>query len=142
MTSSTRSTSRRRLQWTLAALSAIPVASASREIARGPAGVPGGSPAVNPTVDSALRYANVYKAAVAPVIWSQLGRVERSPGLTFALSSLFVGGLARLRSWQQRGRPHPVIVAAVVLELAAPPLLLAWQQSIRTHHSPMKRELS
>jgi hypothetical protein len=137
-----RTNSRRRLQWTLAGLAAIPLASAGREIALGPAGVPGGSPAVSPTVDSALRYANVYKAAVAPVIWSQLGRVERSAGLTFALSSLFVGGLARLRSWQQRGRPHPVIVAAVVLELAAPPLLLAWQQRIRTRRSPIDGELS
>ncbi|WP_200954395.1 MULTISPECIES: DUF4345 domain-containing protein [unclassified Nocardioides] len=126
-----KSTSRRRLQWTLAVLAAIPFASAGREVALGPAGVPGGSPAVNPTVDSALRYANVYKAAVAPVIWSQLGRVERSAGVTFALSSLFVGGLARLRSWQQTGRPHPVTVGAVVLELAAPPLLVVWQQRIR-----------
>lgn len=38
-----QTSSRRRLQWTLAALAAIPLASASREIARGPAGVPGGS---------------------------------------------------------------------------------------------------
>lgn len=128
----TSMSSRRRLQRTLGVLAAIPLASASREIALGPAGVPGGSPAVSPTVDSALRYANVYKAAVAPVIWSQLGRVERSPALTLALSSLFVGGLARLRSWQQSGRPHPAIVGAVVLELAAPPLLAAWRQRLRT----------
>lgn len=138
----TWTTSRRRLQWTLAVLATIPLASASREIARGPAGVPGGSPAVPPTVDSALRYANVYKAAVAPVIWSQLGRAERSPALTFALSSLFMGGLARVRSWQQRGRPHPVIVGAVVLELAAPPLLIAWQQRIRTSRAPIHGEPS
>ena len=124
--------SRRRLQWTLAVLAAVPVASAGREIVLGPQGVPGGSPDVTPTVDSALRYANVFKFAVGPVIWSQLGRVERSPSLTYALASLFVGGLARLRSWQQRGRPHPVTVAAVVLELAAPPLLIAWQRRIRT----------
>ena len=65
--------SRRRLQWTLAALAAIPLASASREIVLGPQGVPGGSPDVTPTVDSALRYANVFKFAVGPVIWSQLG---------------------------------------------------------------------
>lgn len=122
--------SRRRLQRTLAVLAAIPLASACREIALGPAGVPGGAPSADPTVDSALRYANVYKAAVAPIIWSQLGRVERSP-VTFALSRLFVGGLARLRSWQQRGRPHPVIVGAIGLELLAPPLLVAWQQRIR-----------
>lgn len=122
--------SRRRLQRTLAVLATIPLASAAREIALGPAGVPGGSQAVNATVDSALRYANVYKAAVAPVIWSQLGHVERSPALRFALSTLFVGGLARLRSWQQRGRPHPAIVGATVLELAVPPLLAAWQHHI------------
>ena len=122
--------SRRRLQWTLAAFAAIPLASASREIVLGPQGVPGGSPDVTPTVDSALRYANVFKFAVGPVIWSQLGRVERSPSLTYALSSIFVGGFTRLRSWQQRGRPHPVTVGAVVLEIAAPPLLIAWQRRI------------
>jgi len=130
--------SRRRLQWIVAALATVPLASASREIALGPAGVPGGSPTVNPTVDSAFRYANVYKAAVAPIIWSQLGRVERSPALSFALSSLLVGGLARLRSWKQRGRPHPVIIGAVGLELVAPPLLIIWQRRIRNAGTPIE----
>jgi hypothetical protein len=114
----------------------VPLASAGREIALGAQGVPGGSPAVVPTVDSSLRYANVYKAAVAPVIWSQLGRVERSPGVTMALSSLFVGGLARVRSWQQRGRPHPVAVGAVALELVAPPALALWQRRVRARSIP------
>jgi len=131
--------SRRRLQWTLAALAAIPLASASREIVLGPQGVPGGSPDVTPTLDSALRYANVFKFAEGPVIWSQLGRVERSPSLTYALSSIFVGGFARLRSWQQRGRPHPVTVAAVVLEIGAPPLLIAWQRRIVSRSTTQAR---
>ncbi|WP_083853079.1 MULTISPECIES: DUF4345 domain-containing protein [unclassified Rhodococcus (in: high G+C Gram-positive bacteria)] len=131
--------SRRRLQWTLAALAAVPLASASREIVLGPQGVPGGSPDVTPTVDSALRYANVFKFAVGPVIWSQLGQVERSPNLTYALSSIFVGGFARLRSWQRRGRPHPVTVAAVVIEIAAPPLLIAWQRRILSRSTPQER---
>ena len=124
--------SRRRLQWTLALLAALPFASAGREIALGAQGVPGGSPEVTPTVDSELRYANVFKLAVGSVMWSQLGRVERSSSLTYALFSLFVGGLARLRSWQQRGRPHPVALIALVLEIAAPPLLIRWRRRIRT----------
>ena len=120
--------SRRRLQWTLGVLAAIPVASASGEILRGAQGVPGGSADVSPTVDSSLRYANAFKFAVGPVIWSQLGRVERSPALTFAAATIAVGGLARLRSWQQRGRPHPVSVGAVALETIGVPILLAWQR--------------
>ncbi len=124
------SDSRRRLQWTLGVLAAIPVASATGEILRGPQGVPGGSPDVIPTVDSSLRYANVFKFAVGPVIWSQLGRVERSPALSFAAATIAIGGLARLRSWQQRGRPHPITVGAVALETIGVPLLLAWQRRL------------
>lgn len=63
----------------------------------------------------------------------------RSPSLTYALSSIFVGGFTRLRSWQQRGRPHPVTVAAVVLEIAAPPLLIAWQRRILSRSTPQER---
>lgn len=125
-----KSASRRRLQWTLGVAAAIPVASATAEIIRGPQGVPGGSPDVTPTVDSALRYSSVFKFAVGPVIWSQLGRVERSPAVSFAASTIAIGGLARLRSWQQSGRPHPAIVAAIALEVLAGPLLLIWQRSV------------
>jgi hypothetical protein len=122
--------SRRRLQWVLAVLAAVPVVSAAGEIVRGPQGVPGGSPDVAPTVDSSLRYANAFKFAVGPVMWSQLGRVERSRALTAALSTIFAGGLVRLWSWRQRGRPHPVAVAAIVLETLGVPVLIAWQWSV------------
>jgi hypothetical protein len=81
-------------------------------------------------VDSAFRYANVFKLATGLVIWSQLPRVERSPALTLALSTVFIGGLARLWSWRQRGRPHPVSVAAVVLETVGVPVMIAWQARI------------
>jgi Domain of unknown function (DUF4345) len=122
--------SRRGLQTALAVLPVLPMASAAGEIVRGAQGVPGGSPDVVPTVDSSLRYANVFKFAVGPVIWSQLGRVERSPAVTFALSTIFFGGLARVRSWQQRGRPHPVSVAAIALETIGVAILLAWHKRV------------
>jgi hypothetical protein len=62
-------------------------------------------------------------------MWSQLARVEQSQAVTFALSTIFLGGLARLRSWQQRGRPHPVTVAAIALETIGVAGLLAWQRN-------------
>lgn len=111
-------------------LATIPMASAIGEIVRGPQGVPGGSPEVVPTVDSALRYANVFKLAVGPVMWSQLARVEQSSAVTFALSTIFAGGLARVRSWQQRGRPHPITVSAIALETIGVAGLLVWQRRI------------
>jgi hypothetical protein len=125
--------SRRGLQRTLAVLAAIPMASAIGEIVRGPQGVPGGSPDVLPTVDSSLRYANVFKLAVGPVMWSQLRRVEQSSAVTLALSTIFVGGLARVRSWQQRGRPHPITVSAIALETVAVAGLLLWQRRLSTN---------
>ncbi len=125
-----RSNSRRALQRTLAVLAAIPMASAIGEIVRGPQGVPGGSPDVIPTVDSSLRYANVFKFAVGPVMWSQLARVEQSSAVTFALSTIFVGGLTRVLSWQQRGRPHPITVSAIALETIGVVGLLVWQRRV------------
>jgi hypothetical protein len=125
--------SRRGFQRGLAVLAAIPMASAVEEIVRGPQGVPGGSPDVLPTVDSSLRYANVFKFAVGPVMWSQLARVEQSSAVTFALSTIFVGGLARLRSWQQRGRPHPITVSAIALETVGVGVLLVWQRRLSTN---------
>jgi hypothetical protein len=128
--------SRRGLQRTLTVLTVIPMASAIGEIVRGPQGVPGGSPDVVPTVDSSLRYANVFKLAAGPLMLSQLGRVEESPVVTFALSTIFVGGLARLWSWRQRGRPHPIMVSAIALETVGVAGLLAWQKSLSSSSTP------
>lgn len=118
------------LQWTLGVLSAIPMTSALGEILRGPRAVPGGSPDVVPTVDSALRYASVFKFAAGLTILRELAHIERSPATTFALSTVAVGGLVRMISWKQRGRPHPMIVGAVGLEAIGVPLLLTWQRRV------------
>lgn len=120
------------LQWTLGILAAIPMASASGEILRGAQGVPGGSPAVVPTVDSSLRYANVFKFASGVAILRELRHVERSSTVSFVLSTIAVGGLARIAAWRKSGRPHPAIVGALALETIGAPLLLTWQRHLST----------
>lgn len=95
-----------------------------------PRACPGDLPKVPPTVDGSLRYANVFKFALALMMWPELGRVEQSRTVTFSLSTTFFGGLARMRSSQQRGRPHPVAAAAIALETVGVAGLLAWQRSL------------
>lgn len=124
------SPNRAAFQWTLGILSAIPMGSAALEILQGPQGVPGGSPEVVPTVDSALRYANAFKLAAGVTILRELGHIERSSAATFALSTVVVGGLARIASWRQRGRPHPAIVGAIALETIGVPILLIWKRRL------------
>jgi hypothetical protein len=130
MTITTNDRSRRGLQWTLGLLAAAPMVSGVREVLWGARGAPGDSPEVSATVDGELRYANVFKIAVGPVILSQLSQVDRSPVVNLALGTVFVGGLARLLSWQQRGRPHPNSVVAIGLEIAVVPVLIAWQRRL------------
>lgn len=129
--STDRRDSVRRLRWVLATLTTVPFSNAMAQIALGPQVVPGGSSDVTPSLDSAFRYASAYMGAVGPAVWSQLPRIhKRSAVLTWALSAIFLGGLARVRSWQERGRPHPILIAATAIEIVASPILLAWHRRI------------
>lgn len=122
---------RRPLQVVLAVLATIPIATGSADILAGPDVLPGGSGDTTPSLDSAFRFASTFWLAVGPIIWSQLPRVESdSPVLPLTVGTVFVSGLARLRSWQQRGRPHPVFVGAIALELIGMPIVLVWQRKV------------
>ncbi|PYE12472.1 uncharacterized protein DUF4345 [Williamsia limnetica] len=127
MTSDDVDTSRRRLQWMLAASAAAPTLSGALQILRGAQGAPGNPHDVSATIDAELRYANVFKAAAGPIIWSQLDKADTSPVVTAALGTIFVGGMARLLSWHQSGKPHPAAMVAIGLEVGVVPILMAWR---------------
>jgi hypothetical protein len=65
------------------------------------------------------------------VIWSGLPRIEEQPvALRAAMGTVVVGGFARLRSWRQTGRPRPIFIAGIVLELIIVPGLWVWLQRV------------
>ena len=123
---------RRGLQACLGALSLIPLASGLAGMLAGPSALPGTKIGdVSPTLDSEYRFVNAYWVAIAPILWASIPRVERRGDLLRPLGVItFAGGLARLRSLRNVGRPHPVMVGALVIELAGIPALLAWHTAI------------
>lgn len=130
MTTTDLDRSRRHLRWTVATLVALPTVTGLRQVLQGGAGIPGVEGATSPNVDSELRYANTFKAFTGPIVWSNLDDVETAPAVTIALGAALLGGGSRLLAWRHSGRPHPVSLAALGIELVGVPGLLVWRRRI------------
>ncbi|RBY74418.1 hypothetical protein DQ239_19810 [Blastococcus sp. TF02-09] len=115
----------------LLAVGAVSLGTGASVAVRGSSAIPGGGPTTAST-DSVLRFYAVWWAAQGPAAWSLArdpmldeGRVRVLAGTTFA------GGLARIAAMRASGRPHPLFQALTVVELLAPPLLLAARRRVR-----------
>lgn len=116
---------------TLGVLAGIPCASGLAGMLAGPSVLPGDDSQVSATLESEYRFTNAFWFAIAPVIWSQLPKVEEDPvALRATMGVVFLGGLVRLMAWRRSGRPHPVFVAATALELVGMPITFAWQRHV------------
>jgi Domain of unknown function (DUF4345) len=117
-------------------LAFIPAASGLAGVLFGPSTLPGGESDITATLDGEYRFTNTFWLATAPLIWSQLPEVgSDSPTLPLVMATVFTGGLARVLAWRRSGRPHPVFLPAIALELVGMPALAAWRRRIK-HRLP------
>jgi hypothetical protein len=82
----------------------------------------------NPSVESELRFYAAFYAAYGLVALRTAPRADRDTATVRALAgALFLAGLGRAGGWLAVGRPHRLQLALLVMELAAPPSVVAWQ---------------
>jgi hypothetical protein len=91
-TTTKRDRTRTRMQWTLGLMALVPTISGAQQVLLGADAVPGNISEVSAEIAGELRYANVFKAAVGPIILSRLGTVEDSTAVTAAWGRCSLGG--------------------------------------------------
>ena len=90
-----------------------------------------GEDAANPSVESELRFYAAFYVAYGLAVLRVAPRADRDSGAVQALAAaLFFAGLARASGWLAVGRPHPLHRGLLVIELAAPPAIVAWQKRL------------
>ena len=82
----------------------------------------------NPSVESELRFYAAFYVGYGLVALSIAPRVERDARAVRAFAgALFLAGVARAGGWLAVGAPHRRQRGLLVIELAAPPLIILWQ---------------
>ena len=123
--------SRRALQVTVVGLGALATTTGVAALARGTA-VVRDAPPPHPNVESEHRYFAAWWTALGPVLWSLAPDIERHERAVRGIAAAtFTGGLARLLAARQVGAPHPLYRVLTGIELALPPVLVAWQRAAR-----------
>ena len=100
-------------------------------VVAGARSVPGEDRA-NASLESELRFYGAFYAAYGLAVLRTAPRADMASDTVRALAgTLFLAGLARAGGWLGVGRPHAVQRALLAIELAAPPIVTAWQARIR-----------
>jgi hypothetical protein len=123
-------TSTRGLQAVTGALGILAIVTGVMAVAGGPAGMLDGQ-ATTATVDSEVRFMAVYWLAYGIGTLYLVPRIASLSTLYRGwLAVMFASGVARAISFLLNGAPHPVIAAAILVELLLPPVLFLWQRRV------------
>jgi hypothetical protein len=127
---------RRALQAAVAAGSLIPIGAGAAGVLFGP-GMFGLEVAMSGDMDSHFRYLSGLLLAIGAGYVSTIPRIETRGGRFQLLTAIVVvGGCGRLLSLLAIGSPSPVMLGALVMELAITPGLAVWQHRVARHAFP------
>ena len=117
---------KRTLQVTLAIVGAIPFALGVLQLANG-AGMFLPADAVNPQIDSHVRFGAVWFMVASFISWWMIPRIEQHGNLFRIVFLTMAGaGLARLLSMYLVGMPEPQVLGAAIFEILLVGLI-PWQ---------------
>jgi len=87
-----------------------------------------GVPASDAVMESELRYYAAFYAWFGLQVLRLAPRADTDARALRGLAGVvFTGGVARAGAWRAAGRPHGLQRGLLAIELAAPPLVIAWQ---------------
>ena len=85
----------------------------------------------SPWLESELRFYGAFYAAYGLCALRVAPRADRdSDGVRAVAGALFLAGLARAGGWLAAGRPDKLQRVLLAIELAAPPVIVAWQARV------------
>jgi hypothetical protein len=126
----TKSSSRKALRAALYGGGIVATAAGSHTVLVGGKSLPTRELA-NPVVESELRFYAAFYVAYGLVALRIAPRADRDASAVRAFAAaLFLAGLARVGGWRAVGKPHKLQLTLLVIELAAPPTLVAWQARV------------
>jgi hypothetical protein len=95
-----------------------------------------GQDVANASVESELRFYAAFYVAYGLVALRVAPRADHDSAAVRALASaLFLAGLARASGWLATGSPHEVQRGLLMIELVAPPTIVAWQARLAKRFS-------
>jgi hypothetical protein len=132
--------SRRVLQFFLALVGAVALGAGLATVLLGVKSIPGAGE-VSATVESELRFYAVWYVGAGGVLLRAARRVEVEGATIRALAGfLFLAGCARGLSWLAVGRPHPLMVALMAVELGLPFVIVPWQAVVARRGASIRVE--
>jgi len=96
-----------------------------------------GEAAVTPALDNQFRYLSGYYLSLFLAIWYVLSDIDtRGKVLRLLVLAIFIGGLARLYSYVQVGKPPLNAMIGMGLELSSP-ILILWHRLLERSAGPV-----